>query len=86
MSPIKKNPNNKFKKKNLKPHARKHKQDNLDLFSPQCTYLNTRSWHVARILTWLVKCKGKHICSAKPALLDFDKLAQIALVLQSRMG
>lgn len=41
---------------------------------------------MARILIWLVKCKGKHIWSAKPALLDFDKLAQIALVLQSRMG
>jgi len=41
---------------------------------------------MARILTWLVKCKGKHICSAKPASLDFAKLAQIALALQSRMG
>lgn len=41
---------------------------------------------MARTLTWLVKCKGKHICLAKPALLDFDKPAQIALVLQSRMG
>lgn len=30
---------------------------------------------MARVLTWLVKCKGKHICSAKPALLDFDKPA-----------
>lgn len=42
---------------------------------------------MAGILTWLVKCKGKHICSAKPAKpLDFYKPAQIALVLQSGMG
>lgn len=36
MSPIKKKKqnqsNNKLKKKNLKPHTRKHKQDNLDIF------------------------------------------------------
>lgn len=46
--------------------------------------LGTRSWRMDRILSWLVKCKGK--CSAKPAQLDFDKLAQIALMLQSGMG
>lgn len=48
--------------------------------------LSTSPWHMARILTWLLKWKGKHICSAKPAPLDFDKPAQIALAFHCGLG